>query len=51
MALSVVPSPDVNMTLVSSESMGVIARVLERVTDAGVPCLFMLSADSVQFDG
>jgi hypothetical protein len=36
-ALSGVPSPDVNTSLVSSGGTGVVARVLEQVTGAGVP--------------
>jgi GNAT superfamily N-acetyltransferase len=45
-ALSGVPSPDMNTSLVSSGSKGVVARVLERVTEAGVPSLFMLAGES-----
>jgi N-acetylglutamate synthase-like GNAT family acetyltransferase len=44
-ALSGVPSPDVNTSLVSSGGMGVVARVLEQVTEAGVPSLFMLAGE------
>jgi N-acetylglutamate synthase-like GNAT family acetyltransferase len=42
-ALSGVPSPDMNTSLVSSRSTGVVARVLEQVEEAGVPSLFMLA--------
>jgi hypothetical protein len=45
MALSGVPSPDMNMTLVSGGGMGDVARVLEWVTDSGVPSLFMLAGE------
>jgi GNAT superfamily N-acetyltransferase len=44
-ALSGVPSPDMNTSLVSSGGMGVVARVLDQVTDAGVPSLFMLAGE------
>ena len=44
-ALSGVPSPDVNTSLVSSGGTGVVARVLEQVTGAGVPSLFMLAGE------
>jgi hypothetical protein len=42
-ALSGVPSPDMNTSLVSSGGTGVVARVLERVRDSGVPSLFMVA--------
>jgi GNAT superfamily N-acetyltransferase len=44
-AVSGVPSPDLNTSLVSSASTGVVARVLEQVTEAGVPSLFMLAGE------
>jgi GNAT superfamily N-acetyltransferase len=45
-ALSGVPSPDMNTSLVSSGGTGVVARVLERVRDSGVPSLFMVAGES-----
>jgi hypothetical protein len=44
-ALSGVPSPDVNTSLVSSARTGLVARVLEQVTGAGVPSMFMLAGE------
>lgn len=44
-ALSGVPSPDLNMSLVSSGDTRVADRVLEQVTESGVPSLFMLAGE------
>ena len=45
MALSGAPSPDMNMALVSSGGTSAVAGVLDRVTESGIPTLFMLAGD------
>ncbi len=45
MALSGAPSPDMNMTLVSGGGAAAVTRTLQRVTDTGVPSLFMLAGE------
>jgi len=44
-ALSGAPSPDMNMTLVSRGGAPAVAGVLDRVTDSGIPTLFMLTGE------
>jgi GNAT superfamily N-acetyltransferase len=44
-ALSGAPSPDMNMTLVSSGGAAAVAGVLHRVTESGIPTLFMLAGE------
>lgn len=45
MALSGAPSPDLNMALVSSGGAPAVAAVLDRVTNSGIPTLFMLAGE------
>lgn len=43
MALSGAPSPDMNLALVSDGGPATVDRVLQRITDSGIPTLFMLA--------
>ena len=44
-ALSGAPSPDMNMALVSRGGQVVVADTLDRVTESGIPTLFMLAGE------